>query len=209
MPMSEYWTSDSQAWIMPVLVELSGEGMTSHASDWAALRSEITTRLANRGAGAMAENLLQPLDDAASSGADIAALISGLVTEYQMSVSGAAVVGGAAATAVPRFASVEPVDGRPGWWQGYDNDDQPWKYVAATDTPGDHTLGWTPAAQMDWTATAQRGPHEPGNDPAPATRGESPREQARASIEAILKSAPSLGEGVDIEAVVNSVTTQE
>jgi hypothetical protein len=279
MTLSEYWNNDDQAWIMPVLAELSDEGVAGQGSDWTVVRGEIVTRLADQGAGSMTENLIQPLGDAAFPGADIAALISGLVAEYQTALSAgdggsaattvtavsrfvsvgpvdgrpgwwqgydnddqtwkyvaatdtpsdqttgwtpaeqmdwSAVAGNASpepatattVTAVSRFVSVGPVDGRPGWWQGYDNDDQTWKYVAATDTPSDQTTGWTPAEQMDWAAVDRRMSAEPGTQAAPDDGGEAAREQARANIEALLKSNPALGEGLDIEAIVNAVAAQ-
>lgn len=154
MTMSQYWSGDEQAWIMPVLLQLGDEGTAYQ--DWAQLRGEIESRLADQGAGARADDLLRPLDEAVSSGADFTALTAELVTEYQATLGAGADQQEPDATAASRLSAPEPVEGYSGWWQAYDHDEQVWKYVESADTPGDHTTGWIPADQMDWAAIGER-----------------------------------------------------
>ncbi|WP_370146860.1 hypothetical protein [Streptacidiphilus sp. EB129] len=42
----------------------------------------------------------------------------------------------------PRYIDIDPVSGYPGWWQGYDLDDQEWRYVRADAAPTTGTEGW-------------------------------------------------------------------
>ncbi len=150
MTMSQYWSGDEQAWIMPVLLQLGDEGTAYQ--DWAQLRGEIESRLADQGAGARADDLLRPLDEAVSSGADFTALTAELVTEYQATLGAGADQQEPDATAASRLSAPEPVEGYSGWWQAYDHDEQVWKYVASAQQPGADTTGWIPADQMDWAA---------------------------------------------------------
>lgn len=59
-----------------------------------------------------------------------------------MTEDGADAADGTDEDAGQRFTDVAEVDGRPGWWLGYDTTDDTWKYVQATETPTDADPGW-------------------------------------------------------------------
>lgn len=155
MTMNQYWGTDDQAWIMPVLWESSNDGAVLQASDWPGLRAALQGTLASHGAGSRTDVLLTPLDAAVASGADFKTVIAGLVDEY---LAGLAHQPAPSASSAPRFVSIGPVEGYPGWWQGYDNVDRIWKSVASAETPGDLTPGWTISSQVDWNTVTR----EPG-----------------------------------------------
>lgn len=80
----------------------------------------------------------------ASDTSQLAGFLERLLTSWEQAAATSAVqpeapeaIGGSL-----RFDKVGRVDGYPGWWQGYDVVEGVWKYVRATDTPGDQTSGW-------------------------------------------------------------------
>jgi hypothetical protein len=46
--------------------------------------------------------------------------------------------------------TIGTVDGYPGWWQGYDGQEQVWKYTQSAEKPGDRADGWIVSAQVPW-----------------------------------------------------------
>src|SRR5215469_2578574 len=46
--------------------------------------------------------------------------------------------------------TIGKVKGYPGWWQGFDRQEQVWKYRQSAERPGEEADGWLVGAQVDW-----------------------------------------------------------